>query len=172
MFFGSRAEVVLWTIFCFLTVSSIYWNQGLDFAKFFTPWSCLLCVLWLQSRSCFTAIFVTRLCRAFVRTRCLISLNFSYPGLVYYLQQSCPSDYIKHIHHAFIIIFETRNTGCCYGHAPRLAHSPPHATSFGWFVFLSSHLIPAHGMSGLYPSSGRGHQISPSLSIEAWARLV
>ena len=59
VFFGSRAEVVLWTIFCFLTVSSIYWNQGLDFAKFFTPWSCLLCVLWLQSRSCFTAIFVT-----------------------------------------------------------------------------------------------------------------
>ena len=111
-------------------------------------------------------------CRAFVRTRCLISLNFSYPGLVYYLQQSCPSDYIKHVHHAFIIIFETRNTGCCYGHAPRLAHSPPHGTSFGWFVFLSSHLIPDHGISGLYPSSGRGHQISPSLSIEAWARLV
>ena len=26
-------------------------------AKFFTPWSCLQCVLWLQSRSCFTANF-------------------------------------------------------------------------------------------------------------------
>ena len=60
----------------------------------------------------------------------------------YYLQRSCPSDYIRHIHHAFIIIFETRNTGCCYGHALRLARSPPHGTSFGWFVFLSSHPIP------------------------------
>ena len=29
----------------------------------------------------------------------------------YYLQRSCPSDYIRHIHHAFIIIFETRHTG-------------------------------------------------------------
>ena len=28
-----------------------------------------------------------------------------------YLQRSCPSDYIRHIHHAFIIIFETRHTG-------------------------------------------------------------
>ena len=28
-----------------------------------------------------------------------------------YLQRSCPSDYTTHIHHAFIIIFETRHTG-------------------------------------------------------------
>ena len=28
-----------------------------------------------------------------------------------YLQRSCPSDYIRHINHAFIIIFETRYTG-------------------------------------------------------------
>ena len=27
------------------------------------------------------------------------------------LKRSCPSDYIRHIHHAFIIIFETRHTG-------------------------------------------------------------
>ena len=54
----------------------------------------------------------------------------------YFLQRSCPSDYIRHIHHA-------RNTGCCYGHVPRLARSPPHGTSFGWFVFLSSHPIPS-----------------------------
>ena len=40
------------------------------------------CVLWLQSRSCFAAIFVTWLCRACVGTRGLISLNFSRPGLV------------------------------------------------------------------------------------------
>ena len=28
-----------------------------------------------------------------------------------YLQRSCPSNYTTHIHHAFIIIFETRHTG-------------------------------------------------------------
>ena len=28
-----------------------------------------------------------------------------------YFQRSCPSDYTTHIHHAFIIIFETRHTG-------------------------------------------------------------
>ena len=27
------------------------------------------------------------------------------------LQRSCPSDYVRHTHHAFIIIFETRDTG-------------------------------------------------------------
>ena len=43
--------------FCYLALLSVYWNQGLNFVKFFMPWSCLLCVLWLQSRSCFTEIF-------------------------------------------------------------------------------------------------------------------
>ena len=38
-----------------------------------------------------------------------------------------------------------------------------HGTSFGWFVF--PHLIPAHSISGLYPSSGRGRQISSSRRI-------
>ena len=28
-----------------------------------------------------------------------------------YLQRSCPNDYVRHVHHAFIIIFETRYTG-------------------------------------------------------------
>lgn len=28
-----------------------------------------------------------------------------------YSQRSCPSDYVRHIHHAFIFIFETRYTG-------------------------------------------------------------
>ena len=28
-----------------------------------------------------------------------------------YLQRSFPSDYIRHVYHAFIIIFETRHTG-------------------------------------------------------------
>ena len=81
-----------------------------------------------------------------------------------YLQRSCRSDYIRHIHHAFIIIFETIHTGCCYGHTPRLARSPRHGTSFGWFAFLSSHPIPAHSFTGLYPSSGIGRRISPSLT--------
>ena len=43
--------------FCYLFLSSVCWNQWLNFAKFFTPWSCFQYVLWLQSRSCFTAIF-------------------------------------------------------------------------------------------------------------------
>ena len=43
--------------FVYLTLSSVRWNQGLSFAKFFTPWSCFHYVLWLQSRSCFTTIF-------------------------------------------------------------------------------------------------------------------
>ena len=88
------------------------------------------------------------------------------------MQRSCSSNYIRHIHHAFIIIFETRPTGCCYGHAPRLVLSPLHGTSFGWFVFLSSLPILAHSIPGLYPSSARGRQISPSLSIGARARLM
>ena len=88
-----------------------------------------------------------------------------------YLQRSYPSDHIRHIHHAFIIIFETRHTGCCYDHAPPLARSPLHGTSFRWFFFfLSSQLIPAHSISGLYPSSGGGRQISPSLNIRALPR--
>ena len=86
-----------------------------------------------------------------------------------YLQRSCPSDHIRYIHHAFIIIFETRNTGCRYDHAPCLARWL-HDTSFGWFVFLSCHLIPAHSISVLYPPFGGDRQISPSLNIRAGAR--
>ena len=36
--------------FCYLTLSSVCWNHRLNFAKFFTPWSCFHYVLWLQSR--------------------------------------------------------------------------------------------------------------------------
>ena len=89
-----------------------------------------------------------------------------------YLQRSCPSDYIRHMHHAFIIIFGTIHTGCCYGHTPRLSRSPLHGTSFGWFVFLSSHPIPVHSISCQYPSSRRGRQISLSVSLRARARLM
>ena len=31
--------------FWYLILSNVYWKQGLNFAKFFTPWSCLLCVI-------------------------------------------------------------------------------------------------------------------------------
>ena len=41
------------------------------------------CVLWLQSRNCFTGTFVTLLCRACVRTKGLIWRKFSRPSLVY-----------------------------------------------------------------------------------------
>ena len=58
-------------------------EPGANFAKIFTPWSRLHWVLWLQSRSCFRAIFLIWLCQACVRTRDLISLKFSRPGLVY-----------------------------------------------------------------------------------------
>lgn len=37
-----------------------------------------------------------------------------------------------------------------YGFTPFLAHSPLHDTSFGWFGFLSSRLIPPYSVSGLY----------------------
>ena len=116
-------------------------TRGLISINFITPWSCLQFVL-----------------RIVAPEQTLFRGNF-----VSYLQRSCSSDYIRHIHYAFIIIFETIHTGCCYGHKPHLARSPLHGASFGWFVFLSSHPIPAHSFSGLYPSSGRGRQISPSL---------
>ena len=46
-------------IFCFLILLSVFITRGLISLNFITPWSCLQFVLWLQRRSCFTAIFVT-----------------------------------------------------------------------------------------------------------------
>ena len=51
----------------------------------------------------------------------------------------------------------------------------PLSTSWHFFrmvFFLSSLPILAHSIPGLYPSSARGRQISPSLSIGARARLM
>ena len=45
--------------FWYLTLSSVYWNQGLNFAKFFTPWSCLL----------FTAVLPKRLYKTHTKTK-------------------------------------------------------------------------------------------------------
>ena len=81
--FVAPEEKLFYGNFCYLTLSSVYWKQGLNFTKCFTPWSFLHCVLWLQKRSCFTAIFVTWPCRACIGTRGVISLNVSRPGLVY-----------------------------------------------------------------------------------------
>ena len=77
VFCGSRAEVVLRPIFVTWLCRACVRTRGFISLKFFTPW--LHCVLWLQSRSCFTAILVTWLCRACVRTRGLISINFITP---------------------------------------------------------------------------------------------
>ena len=58
MCFVAPEQKLFYGNFCFLTLSSMYWNQGLNFTKFFMPWSCLLCVFWLQSRSCFMDNFL------------------------------------------------------------------------------------------------------------------
>ena len=54
-----------------------------------------------------------------------------------YFQRSCLVDEIRHIHNALIITFRRRQRGYYYGFAPCLSRSPPHCTSFGWFVFFS-----------------------------------
>ena len=57
-----------------------------------------------------------------------------------YFSRFCPVDYIRHTHHAFIIIFEWRHGGCYYtvyyGFAPCLSRSPLHGSSFRWLVFI------------------------------------
>ena len=53
-----------------------------------------------------------------------------------YFQRSCLVDEIRHIHNALIITFQRRHKGCYYAFAPCLSRSPPHGTSFGWFVFF------------------------------------
>ena len=80
-----------------------------------------------------------------------------------YFQRSCLVDEIRHIHNALIITFQRRHRVCYYGFAPCLSLSPPLGTSFGWFVFLSSHLIPPNFISGVYLSSRRGRQFFPTL---------
>ena len=55
----------------------------------------------------------------------------------YYLQRSCPSDYIRHIHHAFIIIFETRYTGLIMASLNVLVKLLP-SSPFRLFLFWDS----------------------------------
>ena len=67
------------------------------------------CMEYIWKSSLWIGIFQ----RAKQRARILLSDNIQSGGSfsVNYLKRSCPSDYIRHIHHAFIIIFETRHTG-------------------------------------------------------------
>ena len=60
--------------FCYLTLSSVCWNQGLNFAKFLRPG--LVSTMFCGSRAerVLRQFFVTWLCRACVRTR---GLNFA-----------------------------------------------------------------------------------------------
>ena len=63
-FRGSRAEVVSWQFFVSWLCRAFISSRGSILLNFFAP--CFFqCVLWLQSRSYFTAISVPWLCRAF-----------------------------------------------------------------------------------------------------------
>ena len=76
------------------------------------------CVSCIYLTYCMEYMWKSSLCigifeRAKQRARILLTNNIQSGGScsVNYLQRSCPSDYIRHIHHTFIIIFETRHTG-------------------------------------------------------------
>ena len=68
-----------------------------------------------------------------VRTICGWAAN---AGLKNYLQRSCPSEYIRHIHHAFIIIFETRHTSLYHGFIKRARQTPSLLTLSPFPLFL------------------------------------
>ena len=59
------------------------WNQGLNFANIFTPWSCLSCVLWLQSRSCFAEFFLPGSVERVLEPGAYFLYTLLRPGLVY-----------------------------------------------------------------------------------------
>ena len=67
-----------------------------------------------------------------------------------YLQRSCPSDYIRHIHQVFIIIFETSHTGLNMAPCSSNSFLPhPFALPFvSSLAFAACFLPPV-----LYPSS-------------------
>ena len=57
LFCGSKAEVVLRQFLVTWPCRAFLRTRDLILPNFIAPWSCLRCVLWLQSRSCFTASF-------------------------------------------------------------------------------------------------------------------
>ena len=195
--------------FCCLTLSSVYQNQGLNFAKIFTPWYCLHCVLWLQGRSCFAPIWfpdsVERFSLVWVLRLGVLSLGVW--GVVFLLVSAMsrkvlfvrwPPDFsitqlrsvgkigVNRILFTAVLperLYKT-HTPCIHYHLRDKKHrlllwpctSPcPLSTSWHLFRMVCFSLFPlhpAHSISGLHPSSGRDRQISPSLSLGAWARLV
>ena len=85
-----------------------------------------------------------------VRTICGWAAN---AGLKNYLQRSCPSEYIRHIHHAIIIIFETSHRGLIMASFKRARQTPSLLTLspfplFSSLAFSASFLLP-----DLFPSS-------------------
>ena len=86
----------------------------------------------------------------------------------YYLQRSCPSDYIRHIHHAFIIIFETRHTGLIMASlnvlVKLLPSSPFHLSScffIGVHRFLSDSCFYFHLLNFLGYNRGKYLVLQP-----------
>ena len=57
LFCGSKAEVVLRQFLVTWPCRAFLRTRDLILPNFITPWSCLRCVLWPQSRNCFTANF-------------------------------------------------------------------------------------------------------------------
>ena len=57
LFCGSKAEVVLRQFLVTWPCRAFLRTRDLILPNFIAPWSCLRCVLWPQSRSCFTACF-------------------------------------------------------------------------------------------------------------------
>ena len=57
LFCGCKAEVVLRQFLVTWPCRAFLRTRDLILPNFIAPWSCLRCVLWPQSRSCFTASF-------------------------------------------------------------------------------------------------------------------
>ena len=86
----------------------------------------------------------------------------------YYLQWSCPSDCIRHIHHAFIIIFETRHTGLIMASLNvlvKLLPSSPFRLSSCFFIgvhrFLSDSCFYFHLLNFLGYARGKYLVLQP-----------
>ena len=86
----------------------------------------------------------------------------------HYLQRSCPGDYIRHIHHAFIIIFETRHTGLIMASLNVLVKflpSSPFRLSPCFFIgihrFLSASCFSLHLLNFLGYARGKDLILQP-----------
>ena len=101
------------------------------------------------------------------------------PESVSYLRRSCPSDYIRHIHHAFIIIFETRHTGLIMATLNvlvKLLPSPPFLLSPFFFIgfhrFLSSSYFYLHLLNFLGYARGKYLVLQPRFYRLPRVRLI